>query len=57
MNLRFYNMQKWCKIHLTSVQNEDDDRCLWDRLVGPRPGRGMCEFVDAAVVWVEPDDE
>jgi len=55
-SLRFHHLKKWCMIHLTTVEQEGDERCLWDRLIGPRPGRGRCDFVVAGVVWIEPHD-
>jgi hypothetical protein len=41
----------WCEVH-RSVS--DEDGCHWDRLMGPRPGRGKCQLVDVRIIdWKE----
>jgi hypothetical protein len=42
---------QWCEVH-RSVS--DEDGCHWDRLMGPRPGRGKCQLVDVRIIdWKE----
>lgn len=56
---------KWCPVHISTFDQHEDPRCMWDRLAGPRPGRGACEKVTATVIVgydiairrIEADDE
>jgi hypothetical protein len=46
---------QWCEVH-RSVS--DNDGCHWDRLMGPRPGRGKCQLVDVRIIdWKERSHE
>lgn len=43
----------WCIIH-HCPGDRTHPHCYWDLLIGPRPGRGKCEFVEATVEWKKP---
>ena len=45
----------WCRVHLATRESSTDKYCYWDRVIGPRPGRGTCIFVPATIVWIDPD--
>lgn len=45
----------WCITHRSAI--DEPPFCIWDRLVGPRPGRGECRMVQALVTIKECDHE
>lgn len=39
----------WCLTHACQFLDKADKHCLWDRVVGPRPGRGECQMIQTRV--------
>jgi hypothetical protein len=41
----------WCLVHRSIV--DPSFGCLWDRVAGPRPGRGECKVAGATITLSE----
>ena len=41
---------RFCPIHISTFIDSKSTNCAWDKAMGPRPGRGVCESYQSTVI-------